>query len=131
MADVEEIDRLNILWARMLAMERALAALPERPGLVLVDGNRVPKTEYPARPVVGGDALCLSIAAASIVAKVTRDGIMRALALDHPGYGWENNKGYNTPDHRAGLLRLGPCIQHRRTFATVANLLAEQALTAR
>jgi ribonuclease HII len=129
MANVDEIDRLNILWARMLSMERALAALPERPGLVLVDGNRAPKTEFPVRPVVGGDARCLSIAAASIVAKVTRDRIMRDLAREHPGYCWESNKGYNTPDHRAGLMRLGPCMHHRRSFATIAKLLVEQELT--
>jgi ribonuclease HII len=129
-ASVEEIDSLNILWARMLAMERALAALAARPGLVLIDGNRAPKgVTAPARTVVGGDARCVSIAAASIVAKVTRDRIMCELALAHPVYGWESNKGYNTATHRAGLARHGPCRHHRRTFATVAKLLIPQPVT--
>jgi ribonuclease HII len=129
-ASVEEIDSLNILWARMLAMERALATLAARPGLVLIDGNRAPKgVTTPARTVVGGDARCLSIAAASIVAKVTRDRIMCELALDHPVYAWESNKGYNTASHRAGLVRHGPCRHHRRSFSTVAKMLIPQPVT--
>jgi ribonuclease HII len=129
-ASVEEIDSLNILWARMLAMERALAALAGRPGLVLIDGNRAPKAvPAPVRTVVGGDGRCLSIAAASIVAKVTRDRIMCELALEHPVYAWESNKGYNTPSHRAGLTRHGPCRHHRRSFVTVAKMLIPQPVT--
>ena len=93
-ARVEEIDRLNIYWARMLAMTRAVEALGIEPAMVLVDGNRCPKWQRPSKAIVAGDAKCRSIAAASIVAKVTRDRIMADHARDHPGYGWETNKGY-------------------------------------
>ena len=96
----------------------------------LIDGNRAPKAvPAPVRTVVGGDGRCLSIAAASIVAKVTRDRIMCALALEHPVYAWESNKGYNTPSHRAGLTRHGPCRHHRRSFVTVAKMLIPQPVT--
>ncbi len=122
-ASVEEIDRLNIHWATMLAMERAVAALPRGPGHVLVDGNRKPRWSHSTETVVGGDALCLSIAAASIVAKVTRDAIMAGLHRDHPGYGWATNMGYATREHLAGLARHGACIHHRRSFAPVATML--------
>ncbi len=122
-ASVEEIDRLNIHWATMLAMERAVAALPRGPGHVLVDGNRKPRWSRSTETVVGGDALCLSIAAASIVAKVTRDATMIGLHGDHPGYGWATNMGYSTPEHFAGLARHGPCLHHRRSFAPVAAAL--------
>ena len=122
-ASVEEIDEINILWATMLAMTRAVAALGVQPGHVLVDGDRVPRWSYPARAVVGGDALCLSIAAASIVAKHERDCMMRAYDVEHPGYGWGQNKGYATADHRAALRRLGPSPLHRRSFAPVAQML--------
>ncbi len=118
-ATVEEIDRLNIYWARMLAMTRAVDALGTEPAMILVDGNRCPKWERRSLAIVAGDAKCRSIAAASIVAKVTRDGIMREYALDHPGYGWETNKGYGTPEHLRALKMLGPTPLHRRSFAPV------------
>jgi ribonuclease HII len=118
-ASVEEIDRLNIFWARMLAMVRAVDALGFDPAMILVDGNSCPRWERPSVAIVAGDAKCRSIAAASIVAKVTRDRIMADHARDHPGYGWERNKGYGTPEHHEGLERLGPTTLHRRSFAPV------------
>ncbi|HEY9553367.1 ribonuclease HII [Allosphingosinicella sp.] len=118
-ASVEEIDRLNIYWARMLAMTRAVEALGMDPAIVLVDGNACPRWERPSRAIVAGDAKCRSIAAASIVAKVTRDRIMADHAQDYPGYGWERNKGYATAFHRAALDRLGVTPLHRRSFAPV------------
>ncbi len=120
--EVEEIDRINIYHATMLAMTRAVDALGIEPGMVLVDGNALPKWRYPARAIVSGDALSRSIAAASIVAKVTRDRMMREYDLVHPGYGWRQNKGYGTAEHRAALLELGPTPLHRRSFAPVAQL---------
>jgi ribonuclease HII len=120
--DVEEIDRLNIYHATMLAMHRAVDALGVEPGMVLVDGNALPKWDYPARAIVSGDALSRSIAAASIIAKVTRDRIMHEHHEAWPGYGWRRNKGYGTPEHKAALLRLGPTPLHRRSFAPVAQL---------
>lgn len=122
-ASVAEIDRLNILQATMLAMQRAVAALAVPPAAALVDGNRAPVLPCPAHPLVGGDRLSLSIAAASIVAKVMRDRIMARLAADHPGYGWERNAGYGTAAHRAALAALGPTPHHRRTFAPVRDVL--------
>ena len=122
-ASVGEIERLNIHWATMLAMERAVAALPKKPRHVLVDGNRAPRWSHVTTTVVGGDALSLSIAAASIVAKVTRDAIMTGLAAAHPGYGWATNMGYGTREHFAGLARLGPSVHHRASFAPVAAAL--------
>jgi ribonuclease HII len=124
---VEEIDTLNIYWARMLAMIRAVEALGFEPAMVLVDGNRCPKWERPSVPVVAGDAKCRSIAAASIVAKVTRDRIMAQYAEEHPGYGWESNRGYPTPDHRRALRELGPTPLHRRSFGLVREVLAAAA----
>lgn len=124
---VEEIDALNIYWARMLAMARAVEALGFDPAFILVDGNRCPKWERPSRAIVSGDARCRSIAAASIIAKVTRDRIMAAHAADYPGYGWEQNRGYPTPDHRRALRELGPTPLHRRTFGLVRDVLAEAA----
>lgn len=118
-ASVEEIDQLNIYWARMLAMTRAVEALGMDPAIVLVDGNACPRWERPSRAIVAGDAKCRSIAAASIVAKVTRDRIMADHARDYPGYGWERNKGYATAYHRAALDRLGVTPLHRRSFAPV------------
>ncbi|MCY4066741.1 MAG: ribonuclease HII [Rhodospirillaceae bacterium] len=123
-ASVAEIDRLNILQATLLAMQRAVAALAVPPAAALVDGNRAPALPCPAHPLVGGDRLSLSIAAASIVAKVTRDRIMARLAADYPGYGWERNAGYGVAAHRAALAALGPTPHHRRTFAPVRDLLA-------
>ena len=118
-ASVEEIDQLNIYWARMLAMTRAVEALGIEPAWVLVDGNACPRWTRPSKAIVGGDAKCRSIAAASIVAKVTRDRIMFEYSHEHPGYGWETNKGYPTPEHFRALERLGPTPLHRQSFAPV------------
>jgi ribonuclease HII len=126
-ADVEEIDRLNIYWARMLAMQRAVDALGIDPAMVLVDGNRCPRWDRPSVAIVDGDARCRSIAAASIVAKVTRDRMMREHARVHPGYGWETNKGYGTPEHLRALEALGPTPLHRRSFAPVRQFTLDLA----
>lgn len=123
LASVEEIDRLNIYWATLLAMTRAVEALGISPGMVLIDGNAKPRWDHPCQTIVGGDALCLSIAAASIVAKHERDCMMIAYDAEHPGYGWASNKGYGCPHHRAALQRLGPTPLHRRSFAPVAQAL--------
>ena len=123
-ASVAEIDAINILRAAHLAMCRALAALPVVPGFVLIDGDRVPAgLGRPAEAVVRGDALSLSIAAASIVAKCVRDRIMVDLAQQHPGYGWERNAGYPTKGHKAAMIERGVTPHHRRTFAPVHNIL--------
>jgi len=123
-ASVEEIDRINILRASHLAMCRAIAALPAVPDHVLIDGNMIPQgLASTAEASVGGDARSLSIAAASIVAKVTRDRIMVDLAQQHPGYGWERNAGYPTRDHVAALQNLGVTPAHRRSFRPVHNIL--------
>ncbi|KQM85127.1 ribonuclease HII [Sphingomonas sp. Leaf23] len=122
-ASVEEIDRLNILWATMLAMERAVDALGIAPAKVLVDGNRCPNWGYSGVAVVGGDAISLSIAAASIVAKETRDAMMIAADREYPGYGWASNKGYGAKVHLEGLRTLGVTPLHRRSFAPVAQAL--------
>lgn len=122
-ASVEEIETLNIHWATMLAMQRAVDALPRDPCHVLVDGNRAPRWTRSTATIVGGDALCLSIAAASIVAKVTRDALMADLARAHPGYGWATNMGYSTPEHFAGLRAYGATVHHRAGFAPVAAVL--------
>jgi len=123
-ASVEEIDTLNILRASHLAMCRAVAGLAVRPDHVLIDGNMIPREmDLPAEAVVGGDALCLSIAAASIVAKCVRDRIMVDLAQQHPGYGWEHNAGYPTKSHKAAMIEKGVTPHHRRTFAPVHNIL--------
>jgi len=123
-ASVEEIDTINIYWARMLAMTRAVEALGLEPAWVLVDGNATPRWQRPSKAIVAGDAKCRSIAAASIVAKVTRDRMMAEYAEEHPGYGWEHNRGYPTPDHRRALRELGPTPLHRRTFGLVREVLA-------
>jgi len=120
MADRAEIDRLNILRATMLAMQRATEALAAPPAVALVDGNAAPALSCPVRTVVKGDSLSLSIAAASIVAKVTRDRLMTQLAREHPGYGWERNAGYGTAEHRDAIERLGITPHHRRSFAPIA-----------
>lgn len=127
LADRTEIDTLNILRASHLAMVRAVAALGIMPGLVLIDGNLIPRDlAHPAEAVVRGDAHCLSIAAASIVAKVLRDRIMVDLAQQHPGYGWERNAGYPTRDHLAALKTLGVTPHHRRSFRPVHNILYQE-----
>lgn len=121
---VEEIDRINIARANDLAMARAVAALPQRPAFLLIDGNWVPRNlDLPARAIPKGDTLSQSIAAASVIAKVTRDGIMAELSTIHPGYGWERNQGYGTAEHRAALDRLGVTAHHRRSFKPIHNML--------
>lgn len=127
-ASVAEIGRLNILHAAMLAMRRAVMRLPARPGSALIDGDRVPPAlPCPARACIGGDATSLSIAAASIVAKVVRDRAMARLALRHPRYGWDSNAGYGTPTHRAALREYGATRHHRTGFGTVRRVLAGTA----
>ena len=119
--EADEIDRLNIYWATMKAMTLAVANLECPPGHVLVDGNRLPRWNWAASAIVGGDASCLSIAAASIVAKHVRDTIMIDHAQRHPHYGWTSNKGYGAPEHLRALAEHGPCGLHRRSFAPVAK----------
>ncbi|HEU4704919.1 MAG TPA: ribonuclease HII [Sphingomicrobium sp.] len=126
-ASVEEIDTLNIYWARMLAMTRAVEALGVEPAWVLVDGNACPRWQRPSKAIVAGDSRCRSIAAASIVAKVTRDRMMAERARDYPGYGWETNRGYGTPEHYRGLEALGVTPLHRRSFAPVRAIIARNA----
>ena len=122
-ASVEEIDTINIYWARMLAMTRAVEALGLEPAWVLVDGNACPRWERPSKAIVDGDAKCRSIAAASIIAKVTRDRMMADYAREHPGYGWDHNRGYPTPDHRRALRELGPTPLHRKSFGLVRQMI--------
>ena len=129
-ASVEEIDRINIYWARMLAMTRAVEALGLEPAWVLVDGNACPKWQRPSKAIVDGDAKCRSIAAASIIAKVTRDRMMAEWAAEYPGYGWETNRGYGTPEHYRALKTLGLTPLHRRSFAPVRHYLAVRDGTA-
>jgi ribonuclease HII len=121
---VERIDRDNILRASLWALARAVRALPVAPRLVFVDGNMKIDCGCDCEAVVSGDALLLSVAAASIVAKVTRDRLMKRLALAHPGYGFERHMGYSVPEHFEALARLGPTVHHRRSFAPVAAKLA-------
>lgn len=131
MADVDRIDRDNILNASLFAMARAVAGLSCKPRLVLVDGNKVPpRLPCLGRAIVKGDAKCLSIAAASIVAKVTRDTIMIELARAYPDFGFDRHKGYSTPEHHAAIDRYGITPHHRRSFKTVQlalGLLEESA----
>ena len=124
-ASVAEIARLNILHAAMLAMARAVLRLPTPPDMALVDGNRKPNLTCAVRCVIGGDALCLSIAAASIVAKVVRDRAMSRLAMRFPAYGWESNAGYATVGHRRALRDHGATRHHREAFGTVRLLQTE------
>lgn len=120
-AEVAEIDRLNILHATMLAMQRAVEGLQVQPRLALIDGNRCPKLAVPSAPVVKGDSQVPAIAAASILAKVTRDREMRVLDALYPGYGLAGHKGYPTAEHLDALRRLGPTPIHRRSFAPVRD----------
>jgi len=131
LASVEEIDALNILRASHLAMLRAVAALPQAPDHLLIDGNLLPRgLTVSAEAIVKGDARSLSIAAASVIAKVERDRIMVDLAQQHPGYGWDRNAGYPTKDHLAALANLGVTPHHRRSFRPVHNMLyQEKSLT--
>jgi ribonuclease HII len=128
-ASAAEIDAINILQACLLAMGRAVAALDRAPGRVLVDGNRAPDCACPVQTIVGGDGSIPAIGAASILAKVARDRLMCQLDLEFPGYGFADHKGYPTATHRAALRRLGPCPEHRRTFAPVRELLAAWGLS--
>ena len=122
-ADAARIDRDNILAATLWAMAEAVAALPFPPALALVDGNRAPALTCPVRTIIRGDAASLSIAAASIMAKVTRDRIMAALDRDYPGYCFARHKGYGTAIHAEALARLGPCPIHRRSFKPVKAMI--------
>jgi ribonuclease HII len=125
-ASVEEIDQLNILQATYLAMCRAVAALPTRPAFALVDGNRTPPgLPCPAETIIKGDSRSLSIAAASIIAKVTRDRMMVTLAVEWPGYGWERNAGYGVAAHAEALKNLGVTPHHRRSFKPIHKMLCE------
>lgn len=123
LCSVEEIDRINILQATMLAMTRAVEALAITPALVMVDGNRLPKWTYQAQAVVGGDAIHPCISAASIIAKEHRDRLMVEADREFPGYGWASNKGYGAAIHMEALRRLGPTPLHRRSFAPVAQMV--------
>lgn len=127
MASVEEIDRLNILQATLLAMQRAVKGLRLKPSKVLVDGNRLPTLDVLAEAVVGGDATVKAISAASILAKVSRDRWADELHLRHPAYGFDRHKGYGTAEHMAALQRHGVLAEHRRSFAPVARLCAPDA----
>jgi ribonuclease HII len=122
-ASVTEIDAINILRAALLAMRRAVAALAVMPDLALIDGNQHPGLDMPCQMVIGGDGIHLSIAAASICAKVVRDRMMFALAQSHPEYGWSTNVGYATPEHRKALKRFGPTPHHRVSFAPVRECM--------
>ena len=121
---VEEIDRINILQASLLAMGQAIAQLDPSPSFVLIDGNRIPAgLSVPTQAIVKGDAKSVSIAAASIVAKITRDRLMSDLARQNPGYGWDKNAGYPTKEHQLALQHLGVSPHHRRSFKPVHNIL--------
>ena len=122
-ASAAEIDRINILQATLLAMQRAVAGLSQTPALVLVDGNQVPDLPIPCRAIVRGDATQPAISAASIVAKVWRDRLMQNLAACHPVYGFERHFGYGTMQHWQALQEHGPCAEHRRSFAPIRRLL--------
>ncbi len=127
-SSVSEITQYNILGATHRAMTRALEGLSDPPDVALIDGNSLPKSlPCPAQAIVGGDAQSLSIAGASIVAKVTRDRIMSRLARRYPDFGWESNAGYGTPQHRAGLTSAGVSPHHRRSFAPIARLISEHS----
>jgi ribonuclease HII len=127
-ASVAEIDTINILQASLLAMRRAMDALAQRPASALIDGNRVPPgLACRAQALLGGDGRVLSIAAASIVAKVTRDRIMVALAQQFPGYGWHRNMGYGTATHAEGLKTWGVTPHHRQSFRPIHKMLCETA----
>lgn len=125
MAEVAEIDALNIHWATMLAMERAVDGLGLVPAEVLVDGNRLPRWRYRARAIVKGDALVPVIGAASIIAKTVRDAVMAGLDVACPGYGWARNQGYGTAEHARALAEHGVSAHHRRSFAPVRARLGE------
>ena len=123
-ASVEEIDTINILQATFLAMTRAVESLPRAPDFALADGNKLPPLSCPAEAIVKGDSRSLSIAAASIIAKVTRDRIMTELGEIHPGYAWEKNKGYGTKAHQARLEQRGVTEHHRKSYRPIINILS-------
>jgi ribonuclease HII len=125
---VEEIDRLNILQATFLAMQRAVAALNVKPQTVWVDGNRCPAWNYPSRAVVGGDALVPAISAASILAKTARDAAMVELHARYPQYNFAGHKGYGTAGHLKAIKQHGPCPEHRQSFSPVKEMLAQASL---
>ncbi|WED44194.1 ribonuclease HII [Legionella cardiaca] len=127
-AEVEEIEQLNIHFATLLAMKRAIEALPVQPDEILVDGIFVPQVVIPCKAIIDGDGLIPVIGAASILAKVLRDQEMEELDLVYPGYGFAAHKGYATEKHRNALLELGPCAIHRKSFAPVSGLLAAENL---
>jgi ribonuclease HII len=127
-ASVEEIDRINILQASLLAMQRALDTLHAEPNQVLVDGLYCPRSRWPSKAVVQGDATVPAISAASILAKVIRDAAMCELHAERPEYGFDRHKGYYTPEHIAALQRHGPCEFHRRSFSPVKEMLAQMTL---
>ena len=129
LASVEEIDRMNIHHATLLAMQRAVTALDVAPGECLVDGKFCPELAMPARAIVGGDASEIEISAASIVAKVTRDRLMEKMHASHPEYGFDRHKGYPTAAHLLALKTHGVLPEHRRTFGPVAKLLAGRTVT--
>ena len=122
-ASVEEIDKINILQASLLAMKRAVLNLNIKPQTILVDGNKLPDLEYNMYPIIKGDSKSISIAAASIIAKVYRDKLMQDLSLKYPGYYWEKNSGYGTKQHLLALDNLGVTPIHRKSFAPIYNML--------
>lgn len=131
MADVTEIDQLNILNASLLAMQRAIKALPKHPDIALIDGNKAPKLSCPAIPIIGGDAKSYSIAAASIIAKVTRDRIMHELSCSHPQYFWQDNAGYGTSKHIAAINQYGVTEHHRNSFKPIKQYTTEGKIYAK
>ena len=122
-ADVEEIDQINIYWAGLLAMRRAVEGLDHAPEHLLIDARRLKEIDLPQQSIVKGDTKSASIAAASILAKTARDALMKVLDNHHPGYGFAEHKGYPVPGHQAALKKLGPCPAHRRSFAPVREAL--------
>ena len=127
-AEVEEIDRLNVYWAGILSLRRAVLGLDPRPEHLLIDARRIRDLDIPQDGIVHGDALSLTIAAASILAKTTRDALMARMDEEHPGYGFARHKGYPTPDHVAALRERGPCVLHRRSFGPVREVLGLEAV---
>ena len=128
-ASAEEIDEINILQASFLAMHRALEQVRSNgfnPIFGLIDGNRLPKWDIPCQAIIGGDGKSLSIGAASIIAKVTRDRLMADLAKEFPAYGWERNAGYGTAEHIRALQELGPTIHHRKSYAPIKKILSSK-----
>lgn len=129
-SEVDEVDRLNVLWASMAAMRRALDRLPSSPCRVYIDGNRLPgDLPWPCEAVIKGDGRIACIAAASILAKTERDRLMTEYAVQYPGYGFERHFGYSTPEHLEALRAFGPCALHRRSFSPVREMLEQPCLS--